>query len=58
MHIAKCAMWYIVLVTAYTNFLLDATGPTARLTIADITEFHIVFHLWSLIISGNRDMLN
>ena len=51
MHIAKCAMWYIILVTAYTNFLLDATGLTAWRTVADITEFHIDF---SLVVSNDR----
>ena len=26
MYIAKYAMWYIILVTAFTNFVLDATA--------------------------------
>ena len=51
MHIAKCAMWYIILVTAYTNFLLDAKGLTAWRTVADITEFHIDF---LLVVSNDR----
>ena len=25
MYIAKCAMWYIILVTTFPDFLLDAT---------------------------------
>ena len=45
MHIVKCASWYITLITAFTNFLLDATTGlyTAWRNIADITEFHIDF---------------
>ena len=41
MHIVICDMWYNILVTAFTNFLLHAT--TDWRTIADITDFHIDF---------------
>ena len=44
MYIVKYAMWYIIFVTAFTNFLLDATTDlTAWRTNADIPEFHIDF---------------
>ena len=58
MHIAKCSMWYIVLVTAYTNFVLDATGLQLGILVQILLSFILNFHLWSLMIGGNRGMLN
>ena len=58
MHIAKCAMCCIILVIAYTNFLLDATGLQFGVVLHILLIFTLIFHLWSLMIGGNRDMLN
>ena len=58
MHFAKCAIWYIILVTAYTNFLLDAAGLQLGVLLQILLSFTLIFHLWSLMIGGNRGMLN
>ena len=59
MRIVKCAMWYIILVTAYTNFLLDVTGLLQLCVLLQILlSFTMIFHLWSPMIEGNRGMLN
>ena len=53
-------MWCIILATAFTNFLLDATtGLHVLLRIFQILlSFTLIFHLWSMMIGGNRGMLN
>ena len=59
MCIVKCAMWYIIFVTAFTNFLLDATtGLLHDVLLQILLSFTLIFHLWSIIIGGNRGMLN
>ena len=57
MHIVKCAVWYIILVTAFTNFLLDATTGLLHGVLLQIL-LSFTFHLWSIVIGGNRSMLN
>ena len=58
-------MWYSILVTAFTNFLLDATGLLRGVNFFNILSktqiplsFTLFFHLWSIMIGGNRVMLN
>ena len=52
-------MWYIILVAAFTNFLLDATtGLLHGVLLQIILSFTLIFHLWSIMIGGNRGMLN
>ena len=59
MYIVKCAMWYIILVTAFTYFLLDATtGLQHGVQLQILLSFILIFHLWSMMIGGNRGMLN
>ena len=59
MYIVKCAMWYIILVTAFTNFLLDATtGVLHGALLQILLSFTLIFHLWPIMIGGNRGMLN
>ena len=60
MYIVKCAMWYnIILVTAFTNFLLDATtGLQHGILLQILLSFTLIFHLWCIMIGGNRGMLN
>ena len=59
MYIVKCAMWYIILVTAFTNFFLDAiTGLQRGVLLQILLSFTLIFHLWSIMIGGNRGMLN
>ena len=59
MYIAKCAMWYIILVTAFTNFLLDTTTALLYGVLLQILlSFTLIFHLWFIMIGGNRDTLN
>ena len=60
MYIVKCHMWYIILVTRFSNFLLDATTGLAWRTVADITEFHIDFSyvIYNDTVGGNGCMLN
>ena len=59
MHIVKYAMWYIIPVTAFTNFLLDATtGLELGALLQILLSFTLIFHLWSMMIGGNRGMLN
>ena len=57
MHIAKCAMRYIILVTAFTNFLLHATTGLQRGVLSQILlSFTLIFHFRA--IGGNRGILN
>ena len=59
MYIVKCAMWYIILVTAFTNFVLDAsTGLQHGMLLQVLLSFALIFHLWSIMIGGNRGMPN
>ena len=59
MYIVKCAMWYVILVTAFTNFLLDATTSLLDGVLLQILlSFTLIFHLWFVMINGNRGMLN
>ena len=52
-------MRYIILVTAFTNFLLDATTGLQHGVILQIfVSFTLIFHLWSIMIGGNRGMLD
>ena len=47
-------MWYIILVTAFTNFLLDvSTGLLHGVLLQILLGFTLIFHLWSIMISGN-----
>ena len=59
MFIVKCAMWYNILVTAFTNFVLPATtGLQHGILLQILLSFTLIFHLWSIMIGGNRGMLN
>ena len=61
MYIVKLAMVCIILVTAFTNFLLYIRcycRPTAWRTIADILSFALIFHMCFMMIGGNYGMLN
>ena len=59
MYIVKCAMWYNILVTAFTNNVLDATtGLQHGILLQILLSFTLIFHLWSIVIGGNRGMLN
>ena len=59
MHIVKYAMWYIILVTAFTNFLLDATiGLQLGVLLQILLIFTMIFHLRSMMINGNRGIPN
>ena len=52
-------MWYTILVTAYTSFVLDATtGLQQGVPLQILLSFTLIFHLWSIMIGGNRGMLN
>ena len=52
-------MWYIKLVTAFTNFLLDVTSGLQHGELLQILlSFTLIFHLWSVMKGGNRGMLN
>ena len=52
-------MWYIILVTAFTNFLLDATtGLLHGVLLQILLSFTLIFHLWFIMKGGNRGMLN
>ena len=51
-------MWYILLATAF-SFVLDATtGLQHGILLQILLSFTLIFHLWSIMIGGNRDMLN
>ena len=59
MYIVKCAMWYVILVAAFTNFLLEATtGLLHGVLLQILLSFTLIFPLWSIKIGGNREMLN
>ena len=58
MQIAKCAMWYIILVTAYTSFLFDATDLELGVLLQILLSFTLIFHLCFLMIGRNRSMVN
>ena len=59
MYFVKCAMRYIILVTAFTNFLLDATkGLQHGVLLQILLSFTLIFYLWSIMIGGNHGMLN
>ena len=47
--IVKYATWYIILVTALTNFLLDAiSGLQHGVLLHVLLSFTLTFHLWSI----------
>ena len=47
-------MWYILLATAFI-FVLDATtGLQHGILLQILLSFTLIFHLWSITISGNR----
>ena len=51
-------MWCILLATAFI-FVLDATTGLQRgILLQILLSFTLIFHLWSLMIDGNRGMLN
>ena len=55
MYIVKCALWYIILVTAFTNFFLHATtGLQHGVLLQILLSFTWIFYLWSMMIGGNR----
>ena len=59
MYVVKCAMWYIIIVTAFTSFLLDATTGLLRGVLLHILlSFTLIFHLWFIMIGGNRGVPN
>ena len=59
MYIVKCAKWYIILVTAITNFLLDATTSLQHgILLQILLSFTLIFHLRLIMIGGNRGILN
>ena len=48
-------MWYNILVTAFTNFVLDATTGLPHgvgLLLQILLSFTLIFHLWSIMIGG------
>ena len=48
-------MWYIILVTAFTNFLLHATtGLQLGVLFQILLIFTLIFHLRSIMVGGNR----
>ena len=50
-------MWYILLATAFI-FVLDATtGLQHGILLQILLSFTLIFHLWSIMIGGNRGML-
>ena len=52
-------MWYIILVTAFTNFLVDAiTGLQHGVLLQILLSITLIFPLWSVMVSGNGGMLN
>ena len=51
-------MWYTILVTAYSNSLIDAAGLEFGVQLQILLSFTLIFHLWSIMIGGNRGMLN
>ena len=58
MYIVKCATWYIIHATAFTNFLLGATtGLLLCVLLKILLSFTLIFHLWSIMIGSNRGML-
>ena len=59
MYIVKCAMLYIIIVAGFTNFLLEATtGLLHGVLLQILLSFTLIFHLWYIMIGGNRGMLN
>ena len=51
-------MWYILLATAFI-FVLDATtGLQHGILLQILLSFTLIFHLWSIMKSSNRGMLN
>ena len=54
------SMWYIILVTAFTNyFLLNATaGLQHGVLLQILLSFTLIFYLWFIMKGGNRGMLN
>ena len=60
MGYVHCKMYYVVyIVTAFTNFLLDATaGLQHDVLLQILLSFTLIFHLRSIIIGGNRGVLN
>ena len=52
-------MWYIILVTAFTNFLLHATtGLQLGVLFQILLIFTLIFHLRSVMVGGNRGIQN
>ena len=52
-------MWYIILVTAFTSFILDATtGLLDGGLLQILLSFTLIFDLWPIMIGGNRGLLN
>ena len=60
MYIVKCAICGVyLLVTAFTNFVLDATtGLQHGVLLQILLSFTLISHLWYIMIGGNRGMLN
>ena len=59
MYIVQCGMWYNILVTVFTNCVLGATtGLQHGILLQILLSFTLIFHLRSIMIGGNRDMLN
>ena len=59
MYIVKCTIWCIILVAAFPNFLLDATtGLLHGVLLQTLLTLKLIFHLWPIMISGNRGLLN
>ena len=52
-------MWYIILVTAFTNFVLGATIGLLHDVLLQIPlSFTLIFYLLSIMIGGKRARLN
>ena len=52
-------MWYIIRVTAFTNFLLHATtGLQLGVLLQIPLIFTLIFHLRSVMVGGNRGIPN
>ena len=58
MHIVKCAMWYIIPVTAVTNLLDATTGLQLCVLLQKLLSFTLIFHLQSIMIGGILNFKN
>ena len=62
MYNAHCKMryfmWYILLATAFIFVFDTTTGLLHGILLQILLSFTLIFHVWSIMIGGNRGMLN